>query len=119
MPNSFEDDLSEKNSNLKNKCTGSLCKVLKDILAGSHSNGTQPSLLIINKGTSQPLSLDGNYTPTLFTLESFDSETCLAVLSFEDLLDTSPLKTVRRSFLVNSHDIAGIAILEDEDDDDL
>ena len=111
----FDDELSDtKSRDHKKECTGSLCHLLKELSTLNHTNGTQPLLLITHKGTSHPLSLDGSYTPTQFTLETFDSKTCCAVFSFEDLLDTSPLKTVRRSFVENCHEIAGIAILEDD-----
>jgi hypothetical protein len=111
MPSLFDlDYLCDENKckNHKNKCTGCICQLLKEYASSKEDH---PYFLIVNKGTSQPISLDGSNTPTQFTLESFDPKTCCAVFSFEDILDTSPLITVRRCFTENCHEIAGIVCL--------
>ncbi|RST76322.1 hypothetical protein D4T97_005995 [Siminovitchia acidinfaciens] len=68
-------------------------------------------ILIINKGSSTPVSLDGSNTPTQFTVMCFDPDNCCATFSFEEIVDTSPMKMVPRIFIADCRSIAGIVSL--------
>lgn len=75
-------------------------------------------LLLLNKHTSQPVSVDG-MDPTVFTLESFNPETGLGVFSFErEMLDSeSESIPVKGTFVECSDNIAGIFYVEDTNED--
>lgn len=102
----------------RKKCNSCICDLLNQLANQSIGNicsmGTRQRVLIKNKGTSQPVSLDGTGTPTVFTVERFDPENCCAVFSFTEIVDTSPLETVQRVFIEDCRSIAGIACLGTE-----
>jgi hypothetical protein len=104
-----------------NKCKGCICELL-DQLANRQSVGNlcalgqRQRLLIKQKGTSTPVSLDGTGDPTVFTLERFDPESCCAVFSFEDFngtTPTTPVNGVRRTFIEDCRSIAGVVCIDD------
>lgn len=71
-------------------------------------------LLLLNKNTSQPVSVDG-MDPTVFTLESFDPEKGLGVFSFDrEMLDSeSESIPVKGTFVECCDNIAGVFCVED------
>ncbi|KRE03049.1 hypothetical protein ASE46_28575 [Bacillus sp. Root239] len=71
-------------------------------------------LLLLNKSTSQPVSVDG-MEPTIFTLESFDPDTGLGVFSFDREMMDSDLESipVKGTFIECCDNIAGIFYVED------
>lgn len=97
------------------KCNSCICKLLSQLdnrnVGDFCTMGSRQRLLIKNKGAAQPVSLDGSGVPTEFTLEKFDNENCCAVFSFETMTGTSPVTTVRRTFIEDCRSIAGIACL--------
>lgn len=97
------------------KCKGCVCQVLNQLANLTPANicevGTRQRLLIKQKGTSTPVSMDGSGTPTVFTLISFDPNNCCAVFTFEEMSATSPTTTVTRTFIEDCRSIAGIACI--------
>jgi hypothetical protein len=97
------------------KCKGCVCQILNQLANETPADiceiGNRQRLLIKQKGTSTPVSLDGTGTPTVFTLERFDPETCCAVFSFEMMTGTTPTTMVRRTFIEDCRSIAGIVCL--------
>lgn len=94
------------------KCKGCVCELLSQLDKQSIGDicdmGSRQQLLIKQKGTAMPVSLDGTGTPTVFTLERFDYDSCCAVFSFDG---TSSTGTVRRTFIEDCRSIAGIVCL--------
>ncbi|WP_454871109.1 hypothetical protein [Priestia megaterium] len=74
-------------------------------------------LLLLNKYTSQPVSVDG-MDPTMFTLESFNPETGLGVFSFDrEMLDSeSESIPVKGTFIESCDNIAGVFYVEDDNE---
>lgn len=93
-------------------CKGCVCSVLQQLINQSEANicqiGTPQKVLIKQKGTSMPVSLDGSGTPTVFTLQKFDPTNCCAVFTFED---TSVSPSVMRTFIEDCRSIAGIVCM--------
>ncbi|TCP23785.1 hypothetical protein EV207_1288 [Scopulibacillus darangshiensis] len=109
---------SGKTESANTKCKGCVCELLAQLddrrVSDFCTNGGRQRLLIKNKGAAQPVSLDGTGVPTEFTLENFDRDNCCAVFSFEMMTGTSPVTTVRRTFIEDCRSIAGIACLGEE-----
>lgn len=99
----------------KKKCNSCICQLLNQLANGNMGDlcsvGRREKVLIKNKGTSTPASLDGTGTPTEFTVERFDPNNCCAVFSFKEIIETSPLETVKRIFIEDCRSIAGIVCL--------
>lgn len=74
-------------------------------------------LLLLNKYTSQPVSVDG-MDPTVFTLESFNPETGLGVFSFDrEMMDSdSESIPVKGTFVECCDNIAGVFYVEDNNE---
>lgn len=96
------------------KCKGCVCQALQQLANENEANfcqiGSPQKLLIKQKGTSMPVSLDGSGTPTVFTLQRFNPENCCAVFTFEDMSDS---QTVTRTFIEDCRSIAGIVCIND------
>lgn len=97
------------------RCKGCICRVLQQLVNQTEANicrvGVRQQLLIKQKGTSTPVSLDGSGTPTVFTLQSFDPENCCVVFTFEEMSATSPTQMVTRTFIEDCRSIAGIVCI--------
>jgi hypothetical protein len=100
------------------KCKGCICELLNQLANQNIGDicaiGRRQRLLIKQKGTSTPVSLDGTGAPTVFELERFDPESCCAVFTFEDMTGTSPVTTVRRTFIEDCRSIAGVVCIEND-----
>lgn len=70
-------------------------------------------LLILTKGASQPISVDG-MDPTVFTFEYFDPHTCCATFQFkkEDIDSSVGVTSVKGSFTVDCRELAGLFFLK-------
>ncbi|MGG3800908.1 hypothetical protein [Metabacillus fastidiosus] len=96
-------------------CKGCICSFFHKL--SHHETGDLCSIgqprrfLIKQKGTSTPVSLDGTGTPTEFTFQRFDRKTCCVIFTFEEVVSTSPLTTVTRTFIEDCQQIAGIVCL--------
>jgi len=94
-----------------------VCELL-DQIANSDDmdllSGFENKLLLLNKSTSQPVSVDG-MEPTVFTLESFDPDTGVGVFSFDREMMDSDLESipVKGTFIECCDNIAGIFYVED------
>lgn len=108
------DELWEDNEFSQKSC---VCELL-DQIANSDDidflSEFENKLLLLNKSTSQPVSVDG-MEPTVFTLESFDPETGLGVFSFDREMMDSDLESipVKGTFIECCDNIAGIFYVED------
>ncbi|MGE1198502.1 hypothetical protein ACQJ18_27860 [Priestia megaterium] len=98
----------------------SVCELLDQIantddmdFFSEHEN----KLLLLNKYTSQPVSVDG-MDPTVFTLESFNPETGLGVFSFDrEMMDSdSESIPVKGTFVECCDNIAGVFYVEDNNE---
>lgn len=115
------DDLDKPNPH----CDTPICELLKSIMKhslcdfGIGLEGCKQKLFILNKGTSQPISVDGT-DPTVFILEDFDPKRCLAVFSFkkEELDSSVGVTSVRGTFVTDCNNIGGILFLKKKQDDD-
>ncbi|MEH7520623.1 hypothetical protein V7199_23580 [Priestia megaterium] len=111
------DALWEDNEPLYKSC---VCELLDQIantddmdFLSEHEN----KLLLLNKYTSQPVSVDG-MDPTVFTLESFNPETGLGVFSFDrEMMDSeSESIPVKGTFVECCDNIAGVFYVEDNNE---
>jgi hypothetical protein len=96
---------------------GCVCELLDQIANGGDMDffsECENKLLLLNKYTSQPVSVDG-MDPTVFTLESFDPETGLGVFSFDrEMLDSaSESIPVKGTFIECCDNISGVFYVED------
>ncbi|MFC7394386.1 hypothetical protein [Scopulibacillus cellulosilyticus] len=98
------------------KCEGCVCGLLSR-LENKDDHHPRQKLLILNKGTSQPVSVDG-MDPTIFTLKRFNRETCCAEFSFDNqLMDSATGSTpVTGTLIEDCRSIAGIFRIEDDHD---
>jgi hypothetical protein len=118
MSSLFEDDyvIRKQSVPVQSKCEDCVCELLKKILNDSLEVFNHQKLLIINKNTSHPVSVDG-MDPTIFTLESLDSETCCAVFCFKsELIDsTSGTTPISGTLVEDCRNIAGVILIDDHD----
>lgn len=118
MSSLFEDDyvIRKQSVPVQSKCEDCVCELLKKILNDSLEVFNHQKLLIINKNTSHPVSVDG-MDPTIFTLESLDSETCCAVFCFKsELIDsTSGTTPISGTLVEDCRNIAGVILIDDHE----
>ncbi|WP_374149456.1 hypothetical protein [Priestia megaterium] len=74
--------------------------------------GCESKLLLLNKHTSQPISVDG-IEPTVFNLESFNFETGCAIFSFDREMMDSTTGSVKGTLIEDCDNISGILFIED------
>jgi len=118
----INNDFDKPNSH----CDEPICELLKSLTKhticdfGIGIEGTKQKLFVLNKGTSQPISVDGT-DPTVFTLENFDPKDCLAVFSFkkEELDSSVGVTNVKGTLVIDCNEIGGLLFLKKQDDDDL
>lgn len=103
MNSEFEDSSYSKSAN------SGVCQILHQLLNEKGNHRQKPELLIVNKNTLSPLSLDGTGNPTVFSLERYDPDTLCYVFSYEDELNgTTPYESVIGTYTTDCHSIAGI-----------
>jgi hypothetical protein len=99
------------------KCKGCVCQTLNQLanrnMGDICSMGRPQRVLIVNKGTDEPLFLNGSTNPTEFTLVRFDPESCCAVFTFEVPDATQPDARATRTFVTDCRSIAGIICLQE------
>jgi hypothetical protein len=108
-------DLSEGGSQNpeSRECTGCFCEILHDLVNEDTKTGQQRKMLIVNKGTTSPLSIDGTGNPTIFTLVKSDPATSSFVFTYDDDFNgTTPYAPVTGTFLIYCHAIAGISFID-------
>lgn len=94
------------------KCKGCVCEVLHQLahrrIGDICQAGRAQRVLITNKGTQQPLFLDGSTQPTEFTVADFDPETCCAILTYEVPAVGEPNNRETRTYIADCRSIAGV-----------
>lgn len=101
MSSEFEDSNNKKSSN----AIAGVCQILHQLVKQIR----KPELLIVNKNTLSPLSLDGTGNPTVFSLEKYDPETFCFIFSYEDEMNgTTPFESVTGTYITDCDSIAGI-----------
>ncbi|MEW4267125.1 hypothetical protein Q0N30_25875 [Priestia megaterium] len=102
-------------------CKSCVCELLNQIANKEGVDliiGHENKVLLLNKHTSQPISVDG-MDPTIFTLEKFNPETCCAIFSFDrEMMDSTTGSTpVKGKFIEDCSNISGVFFIEDTDED--
>jgi hypothetical protein len=94
------------------KCKGCVCQTLNQLANRDMGDicavGRPQRVLIINKGTGEPLFLMGSTEPTEFTLVRFDPETCCAIFTYEVPDATEPDARDTLTYVTDCRSIAGI-----------
>lgn len=100
----------------KTKCKGCVCQVLNQLANQNMGDicrvGRPQRVLLVNKGTDEPLFLNGSTQPTEFTLVRFDPETCCAIFTYEVPDATEPDATDVRTFITDCRSLAGVVCLD-------
>lgn len=116
--NTHESPIIEAARQNNTPCKSSVCELLNRIAVESDIiEGSKQKLLLSTIGGSQLVSVDG-MDPTIFTLENFNSENCSAIFRFKsELIDsTSGTTPISGTFNIDSHSIAGIVLIEENED---
>ncbi|MGN2275044.1 hypothetical protein [Priestia megaterium] len=101
-------------------CKSFICELLGQIANKEDIDfiaNCEKNLLLLNKNTSQPISVDG-MDPTIFTLESFNPETCRAIFSFDrETMDSTTGSTPAKGrFIGDCSNLSGVFFVEDTDE---
>jgi hypothetical protein len=91
------------------KCDGCACCILKNLaqqVSTQCDSSANPSILLLNKGTRDPIRLTAGLqnNSTTFQLLKFDPDSCCAYFSYVDDL------SVTRTFIIDCRNISFIAI---------
>lgn len=91
------------------KCGGCACCVLRSLaeqLSMNCDSSTNPSLILLNKGTREPIHLTGGVqnNPTIFQFLKFDYTSCCAYFSYVD--DSG----ITRTFIIDCRNISVVAM---------
>lgn len=95
-------------------CEGCICQMLCKLGSNQGVKLTNNRFYLKDKGTSEPLSLDGTGMPTLFHLVDFVEGSCCAIFEFEDMSGTTPIVSVKRKYITDCHNLGGIVIVEED-----
>lgn len=96
------------------QCEGCICELLIKL---SMSEGAKKHGIILkDKGSNEPISLDGTGMPTVFFFDKLDEDSCCIFFRFEDMSGTTPMTTVWRTFIVDCQSLSGIIISHNQTD---
>lgn len=94
-------------------CKSPICDILRQL--AKSPNKHEKKFLILTKGSSQPISIDG-MDSTVFTLEHYSSSRCLAELNFykEDVDSSYGITSAKGKLVLKCRDISGIFFLNNK-----
>ncbi len=102
------------------QCNNCICKLLSNMFWQQNTDFCDVErcerFLIKEKGTSEPISLDGSGMPTVFKLEKSLDNSCCVIFSYQDMGGTTPMVPIRRKFVVDCQSLSGIVCLREDDD---